>query len=99
VILARKQVGEWAESGLVNILGGCCGSTPEHIKAIADAIDGLAPRKIPKIPLKTNHGSLTVKHAFIHININHLCAFFNLRAANIKCLFIFFVKNKAFKFG
>ncbi|VVH62472.1 5-methyltetrahydrofolate--homocysteine methyltransferase (EC [uncultured Gammaproteobacteria bacterium] len=47
-----KQVGEWAESGLVNILGGCCGSTPEHIKAIADAIDGLAPRKIPKIPLE-----------------------------------------------
>lgn len=47
-----KQVGEWAESGLINILGGCCGSTPEHIKAIADAIDGLAPRKIPEILLE-----------------------------------------------
>ncbi|SMN13447.1 5-methyltetrahydrofolate--homocysteine methyltransferase [Bathymodiolus heckerae thiotrophic gill symbiont] len=44
-----EQVGEWAESGLVNILGGCCGSTPEHIKAIADKISGLAPRKIPDI--------------------------------------------------
>ena len=44
-----EQVGEWASSGLVNILGGCCGSTPEHIKAIADAIDGLPPRKIPEI--------------------------------------------------
>ncbi|HAD99761.1 MAG TPA: methionine synthase [Gammaproteobacteria bacterium] len=48
-ITMSEQVGEWAESGLVNILGGCCGSTPDHIKAIADAIDGLPPRKIPNI--------------------------------------------------
>ena len=44
-----EQVGEWAASGLVNILGGCCGSTPEHIKAIADAVNGLPPREIPNI--------------------------------------------------
>ncbi|MDC9726580.1 MAG: methionine synthase [Candidatus Thioglobus sp.] len=48
-ITMSEQVGEWAASGLVNILGGCCGSTPEHIKAIANAIDGLAPRQIPDI--------------------------------------------------
>ncbi|HIM54703.1 MAG TPA: methionine synthase [Gammaproteobacteria bacterium] len=48
-ITMSEQVGEWAESGLVNILGGCCGSTPDHIKAIADAVKGLAPRKIPDI--------------------------------------------------
>ena len=48
-ITMSEQVGEWATSGLVNILGGCCGSTPDHIKAIADAIDGLPPRKIPDI--------------------------------------------------
>lgn len=48
-ITMSEQVGEWAQSGLVNILGGCCGSTPEHIKAIADAIDGLPPRQIPDI--------------------------------------------------
>lgn len=47
-----EQVGEWASSGLVNILGGCCGSTPDHIKAIADTIDGMMPRKIPEIPLE-----------------------------------------------
>ncbi len=47
-----EQVGEWAESGLVNILGGCCGSTPEHIKCIADAIKDLTPRKIPDIKLE-----------------------------------------------
>ena len=43
------QVGEWASAALVNILGGCCGSTPEHIKAIADAVADLPPRNIPKI--------------------------------------------------
>ncbi|WP_225879815.1 methionine synthase [Abyssogena phaseoliformis symbiont] len=44
-----EQVSEWANSGLVNILGGCCGSTPEHIKAIANAIKDIPPRKIPTI--------------------------------------------------
>ena len=40
-------VREWAEAGQVNILGGCCGSTPAHIAAIADAARGLAPRALP----------------------------------------------------
>ncbi len=42
-------VSDWAVDGHVNILGGCCGSTPEHIAAIARAVDGLAPRQ-PKVP-------------------------------------------------
>lgn len=37
----------WAENGRANILGGCCGSTPEHIAAIAQAVEGIASRKIP----------------------------------------------------
>jgi 5-methyltetrahydrofolate--homocysteine methyltransferase len=41
---------EWARSGLVNILGGCCGTTPEHVRQIAQAVAGLAPRKIPVRP-------------------------------------------------
>ncbi len=41
---------EWAASGLVNILGGCCGTTPEHIRAIAKAVEGKAPRLIPERP-------------------------------------------------
>ncbi len=41
---------EFAESGLCNIIGGCCGTTPEHIGAIRDAVDGLAPREIPERP-------------------------------------------------
>lgn len=39
---------EFAESGLVNIVGGCCGTTPGHIKAIADAVKGVAPRVPPQ---------------------------------------------------
>jgi 5-methyltetrahydrofolate--homocysteine methyltransferase len=41
---------EWAEHGLVNILGGCCGTTPEHIKHVADAVRGLTPRQLPERP-------------------------------------------------
>lgn len=37
----------WAENGRANILGGCCGSTPEHIAAIAQAVEGIAPRTMP----------------------------------------------------
>jgi 5-methyltetrahydrofolate--homocysteine methyltransferase len=41
---------EWASSGLVNILGGCCGTTPDHIRAIAKAVAGKTPRAIPERP-------------------------------------------------
>ena len=43
------QIGGFARDGLVNIVGGCCGSTPEHISAIAEAVRGVAPRAVPKI--------------------------------------------------
>ncbi|HEY2965717.1 MAG TPA: methionine synthase [Actinomycetota bacterium] len=42
-----KYLREFAESGLANVLGGCCGTTDEHVRAIAAAVDGLPPRKIP----------------------------------------------------
>jgi 5-methyltetrahydrofolate--homocysteine methyltransferase len=42
-------VGEFADAGLVNIIGGCCGTTPGHIAAIAARVKGIAPRKIPTI--------------------------------------------------
>lgn len=41
---------EWAASGLVNILGGCCGTTPAHIEAVATAVSGKPPRVAPKRP-------------------------------------------------
>ena len=44
------QIGEFAAEGLVNIVGGCCGSTPEHIRAIAEAVRRFKPRTVPAIP-------------------------------------------------
>ena len=43
-----RLVKAWAENGRANILGGCCGSTPEHIAAIAQAVEGIVPRKVPE---------------------------------------------------
>ena len=40
-------IGEFAQSGLVNMVGGCCGTTPAHIRAIAEAVRGVAPRALP----------------------------------------------------
>ncbi|MDN5698398.1 MAG: dihydropteroate synthase, partial [Rubrobacter sp.] len=42
------EIGEWAANGWLNIIGGCCGTTPEHIKAIAEAVSDHAPREIPE---------------------------------------------------
>ncbi|VEH68389.1 Methionine synthase [Rodentibacter pneumotropicus] len=44
-----EHIKAWAESGLVNIVGGCCGTTPEHIKAFADAVANIPPRPLPDI--------------------------------------------------
>ncbi|MBB5752990.1 5-methyltetrahydrofolate--homocysteine methyltransferase [Prosthecomicrobium pneumaticum] len=44
-----RLVGEFARSGLVNVVGGCCGTTPDHIGAIAEAVAGIAPRAIPTV--------------------------------------------------
>ena len=39
---------QWAQDGMLNIVGGCCGTTPDHIRAIADAVAGIAPRPLPE---------------------------------------------------
>ncbi|MGE5524131.1 MAG: homocysteine S-methyltransferase family protein, partial [Rhodospirillaceae bacterium] len=49
---------EFAQSGFINLAGGCCGTTPAHIKAIADALKGLPPRKIPQIEKRTRLSGL-----------------------------------------
>ncbi|MBN2970818.1 homocysteine S-methyltransferase family protein [Roseomonas aeriglobus] len=51
-------VKEWADGGQVNILGGCCGSTPAHIEAIADAVRGLPPRAMPVPEVRTRLAGL-----------------------------------------
>ena len=43
-----RQVAEFAREGLINVIGGCCGSTPEHIKAIAEAVADFVPREVPE---------------------------------------------------
>jgi 5-methyltetrahydrofolate--homocysteine methyltransferase len=47
------QVREWVDSGLVNIVGGCCGTTPQHIAAIAGAVRDCTPRTVPAAPQGT----------------------------------------------
>ncbi|MCB1985932.1 MAG: methionine synthase [Burkholderiales bacterium] len=47
-----RQLKDFAQSGFVNIVGGCCGTTPAHIKAIAENVSPLPPRKIPALPKK-----------------------------------------------
>lgn len=46
------EIREWAESGFVNIVGGCCGTTPDHIRVIREAIEHCPPRAIPDIPVE-----------------------------------------------
>ena len=46
-----SHVAEWAQSGLLNIVGGCCGTTPAHIKGMADALEKIAPRRIQARPV------------------------------------------------
>ena len=53
-----ELVRRWAEGGQVNILGGCCGNTPEHIAAMARAVEGLAPRRVPEAPVFTRLAGL-----------------------------------------
>ena len=46
-----QQIGEWATAGFLNIIGGCCGTTPQHIAAMVAAVEGVAPRQLPTIPV------------------------------------------------
>jgi len=66
------QLAEWVESGWLNIVGGCCGTTPAHIKAIAEAVRGKAPRRLPQLdPYLRLSGleSLTVRPESNFVNI------------------------------
>ncbi|MDD2841155.1 MAG: methionine synthase [Tolumonas sp.] len=45
------HIREWAESGFLNMVGGCCGTTPDHIRAMAKAVAGIKPRELPKLPV------------------------------------------------
>ena len=56
-----KEIADWAEQGFLNIVGGCCGTTPEHIRAISDVVAG-KPARQPK--QKTHQFHLSGLEAF-----------------------------------
>jgi 5-methyltetrahydrofolate--homocysteine methyltransferase len=59
------KIEEWAQDGLLNIIGGCCGSTPDHIRHIAEHVAKFAPRKVPEIEPKMRLSGL---EPFVHGN-------------------------------
>jgi 5-methyltetrahydrofolate--homocysteine methyltransferase len=66
------QLREWADNGWLNIVGGCCGTTPAHIKLIAEAVRGLTPRAIPTVEPYTRLSgleALTIRPDSNFINI------------------------------
>jgi 5-methyltetrahydrofolate--homocysteine methyltransferase len=67
-----EQLREFADRGWLNIVGGCCGTTPEHIRAIARAVAGLEPRRLPEIEPYTRLSgleSLTIRPDTGFINV------------------------------
>jgi 5-methyltetrahydrofolate--homocysteine methyltransferase len=53
-----ESLGEWARAGFLNFVGGCCGTTPAHIRRIAEAVRGVAPRVPPQVPRLTRLSGL-----------------------------------------
>jgi 5-methyltetrahydrofolate--homocysteine methyltransferase len=53
-----QLIREWTDAGLVNVVGGCCGTSPAHIAAIAKAVAGGKPRKVPSLEAKTRLSGL-----------------------------------------
>ncbi len=55
-----SHIHNWAINGLVNIVGGCCGTTPEHIAAIAQKVKNIKPREVPNLEIKTKLSGLEI---------------------------------------
>ena len=53
-----RTMGDFARAGYLNIAGGCCGTEPEHVAAIAKAVDGVPPRRPPRLPVRTRLAGL-----------------------------------------
>jgi len=66
------HIGEWAQSGFLNLVGGCCGTTPEHIRQMAKAVEALAPRALPELPVACRLSGLeplTIEKESLFINV------------------------------
>lgn len=71
-----KILAEYAEAGFVNMVGGCCGTTPAHIQKISEAVSGLAPRKLPVLKKYSQFSGLeplTIRPDSNFINVGERC--------------------------
>ncbi|OCH13238.1 methionine synthase [Aliivibrio sp. 1S165] len=67
-----EHVKEWAESGFLNLIGGCCGTTPEHIRQMAEAVEGVKPRQLPTLPVACRLSGLeplTISKESLFVNV------------------------------
>ncbi|TKF66672.1 methionine synthase [Vibrio sp. F13] len=67
-----EHVKEWAESGFLNLIGGCCGTTPEHIREMAEAVEGVTPRQLPDLPVSCRLSGLeplTIAKESLFVNV------------------------------
>ncbi|MEZ2759996.1 methionine synthase [Providencia vermicola] len=67
-----QQIQEWAKAGFLNIVGGCCGTTPLHIRKMAEAVKGISPRQLPSLPVECRLSGLEplnigVKSLFVNV--------------------------------
>ncbi|GAL36280.1 5-methyltetrahydrofolate-homocysteine methyltransferase [Vibrio maritimus] len=67
-----EHIGEWARSGFLNLVGGCCGTTPEHIRQMANAVEGVTPRPLPELSVACRLSGLeplTIEKESLFINV------------------------------
>ncbi|MCG9556469.1 methionine synthase [Vibrio kanaloae] len=67
-----EHVKEWAESGFLNLIGGCCGTTPEHIRQMAEAVEGVTPRQLPNLSVSCRLSGLeplTITKESLFVNV------------------------------
>ena len=70
------HIHEWATSGFLNIIGGCCGTSPAFIKAIAETVKNIAPRKIPSNPVECRLSGLepfNIGDSSLFVNVGERC--------------------------
>ncbi len=70
------HIKEWASSGFLNIIGGCCGTSPDFIKAIAETVKDIAPRKIPSNPVESRLSGLepfNIGDQSLFVNVGERC--------------------------
>ncbi len=70
------ELGEFAQRGFLNLVGGCCGTTPAHIRAIAHAVDGIAPRALPERPVACRLSGLepfNITADSLFVNVGERC--------------------------